>query len=679
MPDPIVPAPPAASHGLPWHAEVEDAVAEIAAARAEHGDTFALSHGRDHYLFTFSPDGVESFYALKEEVASKGVADYLMLRRKLPDGIFDGRRVLPGTLFRKGDVAVYLTNLEAALDASIAELGESGEADVFDLTRRLGHRLGLASWAGTAAATGDGFERLVAAFDVLDGSDAFVHPDTMAAVAASGKVAESAALAEVVDVVGPLPTDDGLFGRVHDAWADEPDEEARRRGIALDVALLHIASMSNLHAALGWALVDLLAHPEAVTRLRAGDGEYAGRCALESTRLAQRSIMARSVLAPVSFSDGDDDLPGAARVDHRDAAPPAQHLRRPRPRHLGPRPLGPPPPAPRRRPRLPPARDGVRPRPPHLPRPAVLARRDVDGDAAARRRLRPDAPLGAAPHARAGPDRRGGPRVRARAGRLRATARWLTSSPGRWPRTVVEELPLGSVSKPGDVHGFAREAFRRLSGGSRTVPLGSLSNLVRSMASQGKPSGSAVSRRSQSDLLNHRVVTCTRPPVRPAPTVVEELPLGSVSKPGDVHGFARELFRLSGFETVAERPPQPPWGEVHPATCDRPAPTVVEELPLGSVSKPGEVHGFAREPSGSAVSRRSQSDLLNHRVVRSMASRGKPSGSAVSRRSQSDLLNHRLVTSMASRGKPSGSAVSRRSQSDLLNHQGEARPPQPPW
>ncbi|MDO9458357.1 hypothetical protein [Nocardioides sp.] len=304
MPAPIVPAPPLATQGLPWHAAVDDAVAAIGEARREHGDTFATCHGRDRYLFTFTAAGVEAFYALPEDVASKGVADYLMLRRKLPDELFDGRRTLPGTLFRRGDVAVYLATLESALDATLAELGASGEVDVFDLTRRLGHRLGLASWAGAAAASGAAFERLVAAFDVLDGSDAFVHPDAMAAVAASGKAAETAALEEVVAVVGPLPPDDGLFGRVRAAWADEPDEDARRRGIGLDVALLHVASMSNLHAALGWALVDLAAHPDAVDRVRSGDADFTGRCALESTRLAQRSIMARTVLAPVSFSDG---------------------------------------------------------------------------------------------------------------------------------------------------------------------------------------------------------------------------------------------------------------------------------------------------------------------------------------------------------------------------------------
>lgn len=301
-----MPEPPlAVGFGLPWHVPVDDAVAEIAAARASYGDTFTIVHERDRYLFTFSPAGVASFYALTEDVASKGVADYLMLRRKLPDAIFDGRRTLPGTLFRRDDVASYLVALEGALDATVAELGASGAVDVFALTRRLGHRLGLASWAGAAASTGATFERLVAAFETLDGSDAFVHPDAMAAVAESGKAAELAALESVVDVVGGLVgvVDRGLFGRVVESWADASDDE-RRRGVALDVALIHVASMSNLHAALGWALVDLVSHPDALARVRDGDVAHAQRCALESTRLAQRSIMARTVLAPVSFSDG---------------------------------------------------------------------------------------------------------------------------------------------------------------------------------------------------------------------------------------------------------------------------------------------------------------------------------------------------------------------------------------
>jgi cytochrome P450 len=307
-----IPAPPyAEGTGLPWDVTVGDAVAAIADARARHGDTFAVESGRDHYLFTFSPTGVESFYALPEEVASKGLADYLMLRRKLPDEIFDGRRTLPNSLFRRDDVASYLVNLEGALAQTVTELGSAGTVDLFDLTRRLGHRMGLASWAGPWAAEGDAFERLVLAFDTLDGSDAFVHPDAMASVAASEKRAERVALNDVADVIETAVRqrdsgehDGDLFGRIVEAWSSEPPD-VRMRGIALDIALIHIASMSNLMAALGWAFVDLLDHPAELARVASGDTEFAQRCALESTRMAQRSIMSRAVLTPVDFDTGD--------------------------------------------------------------------------------------------------------------------------------------------------------------------------------------------------------------------------------------------------------------------------------------------------------------------------------------------------------------------------------------
>lgn len=307
----VAPTPPhAEGTGLPWDVPVDDAVAAIAAARARHGDTFAVHSGPDRYLFTFSPTGVESFYALTEEKASKGVADYLMLRRKLPDDIFAGRRTLPSTLFRRDDVAGYLANLDRALEQTVAELGPAGSLDVFELMRRLAHRMGLASWAGPGSTDGAPFERLVCAFDALDGADAFVHPDRMAAVAATDKRAERAALDEVAEIIAAAvrrfdageDRDQGLFGRIVEAWGDAPD---RLQGTAFDVALIHIASMSNLAAALGWVFVDLLEHPAALERVCLGDNDFTQRCALESTRLAQRSIMMRTVLSTVRLDTGE--------------------------------------------------------------------------------------------------------------------------------------------------------------------------------------------------------------------------------------------------------------------------------------------------------------------------------------------------------------------------------------
>ncbi len=275
---------------LPWDDVVEDPVATLADARSRLGDTFVVDSGDDRYLFLFSPLGVAALYDLPEETASKGVADWRMLRRKLPDEVFAGRRVLPHQLFGREDVAAYMRNVELAVEAAADELGPVGEVDLFSLTRRLGHRVGLASWGGPDAAEGERFEILVRAFDQLDGSESFVHPDAMARVAATDKAEERAALAEVtaqlglglaqvrarrLQAQGEGGSDGGhdgehaLFDRVVDAWVDAELGEAAT-GICVDITLIHVASMSNLFAALGWHLVDLLEHPDAAERLHHG-------------------------------------------------------------------------------------------------------------------------------------------------------------------------------------------------------------------------------------------------------------------------------------------------------------------------------------------------------------------------------------------------------------------------
>ncbi|MGZ4796041.1 MAG: cytochrome P450 [Acidimicrobiia bacterium] len=304
----ITPPPPVADVVMPWDAAVADPVVAIAAARDRTGDTFVV-HGADtEYLFLFSPAGVRSFYALAESDASKGIADWQMLRRKLPDELFVGRRTFPHDLFARDDVAQYRDVVAHAVGQTLAEMGPGGTVDAFDLTRRLGHRIGLATWAGPCGDPGPRFEELVDALDRLDGAAAFVDPGAMAAVTANGKAAEHAALAAaeavVRDAIGardadPAPPADH-FQRIVDAWTGEP---GREQGIARDVVLVHLGSMSNLFAALGWLLVDVLRHPELLDAVRAGDTDLAERCAMESIRIAQRSIMMRAVLRRCTVAD----------------------------------------------------------------------------------------------------------------------------------------------------------------------------------------------------------------------------------------------------------------------------------------------------------------------------------------------------------------------------------------
>src|SRR5258708_1940700 len=170
---PIDPSPPRAGFGLPWDfVDVADPVVALTEARARLGDTFVVESGGVTYLFTFGESGLRAFYAVAERDASKGLADYRMLVRKMPDELFAERRTFAHDLFGAEEVQDYLDNLDWAIEAEIARLGDAGSFDVFDLSRRLGHRLGLACWIGREAP----IDELVADFEILDGAEAFVHP-----------------------------------------------------------------------------------------------------------------------------------------------------------------------------------------------------------------------------------------------------------------------------------------------------------------------------------------------------------------------------------------------------------------------------------------------------------------------------------------------------------------------
>jgi hypothetical protein len=133
--------PPVAGFSLPWDdAEAPDPVVALAAARAELGETFIVDSGRDRLLFVFSPSALRDFYGLAERVASKGLADYRMLLRKLPHELFADRRTFAHDLFGAQEVEGYLGHLDTAIGRQLDELGDEGSFEVFTLARRLGHR-----------------------------------------------------------------------------------------------------------------------------------------------------------------------------------------------------------------------------------------------------------------------------------------------------------------------------------------------------------------------------------------------------------------------------------------------------------------------------------------------------------------------------------------------------------
>jgi cytochrome P450 len=290
VPPLIEPLPPRAGFALPWDdPDIDDPVVALATARRELGDTFVVESGGVSYLFTFSEAGLRSFYAVEERDASKGIADYRMLVRKLPDELFAERRTFAHDLFGAEEVQGYLDNLDWAIAGALAELGESGSFDAFAFSRRLGHHLGLACWMGREAPIDD----LIPELEILDGAEAFVHPERSRGAT---KADERAALRRVEDVIAELlarpDRRPSFLDDIAARWADVDDPAP---GIAGDVVLLHIATMTNLFAALAWSIAE-------VTRSRSADPLEL--CALEAVRLGQRSIMVREVLRPLVFSDG---------------------------------------------------------------------------------------------------------------------------------------------------------------------------------------------------------------------------------------------------------------------------------------------------------------------------------------------------------------------------------------
>ena len=305
--------PPIADCVLPWDGWVGDTVNAIAGARGQCGDTFVINSGQERYLFLFSPEGLRTFYALPEHQASKGIADVKMLLRKLPEELFHGRRITPHELFDRSSVTAYLGALDEAISRQLSGLVSGEEIDLFDFSRRLGHCLGLASWAGREVLDSKELDDLIATLDALDGAEAFVAPTRMREVARSGKAAERAAMARAEQLLSQSiqsrrSAQGDLLDEMVSRWGDTAEPE-KSLGVARDIILLHLASMSNLFAALGWTLVHLVQRPQMLEPIRTGGRaarDLASRCALESIRIAQRSIMLRTVLELIALDDGSE-------------------------------------------------------------------------------------------------------------------------------------------------------------------------------------------------------------------------------------------------------------------------------------------------------------------------------------------------------------------------------------
>ena len=342
---PIEPMPPRAPGRLPWLGSgvglLRNPTRFFTECRRRLGDTYVVDAFGFRLFCVFSPIGVQNLYALPESRASFGLATYNLLKLKIPAELFAGRRNGPRTLFGGEDVERYLANLEEAVRLEIEQLGTSGRFEVFAEMRRLGHRLGLASWIGNEAATGRYLDRLIPLFDRLDSAGAFVSPANAFVIAATRHARERRAMHAIEAIVAEIwaerqrrGTRAGDFLEQIYASYDDLEPAARDVAVARDVIMLHLGSQSNLYAALAWTFVNVVTRPEVARRVLGGDEVLLEQCANESIRMAQRSITLRQVLAPLDFDDGQRTYrlsPGVLvttmlSVNNTSAAPGLEHF-----------------------------------------------------------------------------------------------------------------------------------------------------------------------------------------------------------------------------------------------------------------------------------------------------------------------------------------------------------------
>jgi cytochrome P450 len=310
----VWPEPPRVHGTIPYVgagvAFLKNPTAFLETARARHGDTFLLQTFGFDLLFVFSPEGVRSLYKLPEAQASFTEATRTLIGFKLPPELLASDMSLFHHLFGRDQIERYLRHIEDAVAEDYAALGPEGELEIFSHMKKLVHRVGFRCWAGREAASGAYLTRLIALFEKLDPEEAFVHPARTFFTVVTRKAPERRALREVERILRDIwferrrrgQREGDMLEALHALHAERPERYAL---VARDVMMLHLASLANLYAALGWTLVNLLLRPERLEEVRrATEPTLLEQCAHESIRIAQRSITLRKVVQPCSVDVG---------------------------------------------------------------------------------------------------------------------------------------------------------------------------------------------------------------------------------------------------------------------------------------------------------------------------------------------------------------------------------------
>lgn len=330
MREPLVSPPPPRVAGAPLIGAagpfLRNPTEFLSATRARLGDAFLLDVLGFRLFFLFSPGGLRSLYELPEEVASFTEATRTLIGLKLPRELLEGDLGLFRHLFTAERMDGFLGQMNAAAQEAVAALGASGEFEVFQHMKRLVHQIGFRCWVGREAASPRYFTRLVELFERLDPEEAFVHPARLLRTIVTRKAPERRALRAAQALLAEIwnerqrrgVREGDMLEQLHAVYGDAPPEVRHIRA-AKDVMILHLASQTNLYAAMAWTLVNVLRHPTHKTAVEAECVAAEGalhdtrglgaltrleQCIYESIRLAQRSLTLRKVMQPCRVESG---------------------------------------------------------------------------------------------------------------------------------------------------------------------------------------------------------------------------------------------------------------------------------------------------------------------------------------------------------------------------------------
>ena len=310
----VAPAPPRVSGRLPYVgaglAFLANPTEFLRRTRARVGDSFLVEAFGFQLFFLFSPEGLRSLYQLPEKDASFTEATRTLIGFKLPAELLGGDMAMFHHLFGRDQLESYRAQIQAAVEEELASLGDTGELEVFAHMKRLVHRVGFRCWAGREAASPTLLPRLVELFEKLDPEEAFVHPARIFVTLATRKASERRALAQVREILTGIwrererrgAREGDMLEALHELYRELPEAQ-RLDHVARDVIIPQLVSQSNLYAAMSWTLVNLLLNPRWQTAVREDRAAFE-TCALESIRLAQRSLTLRKVMQPCRVSDG---------------------------------------------------------------------------------------------------------------------------------------------------------------------------------------------------------------------------------------------------------------------------------------------------------------------------------------------------------------------------------------